>query len=289
MSDDVHEFEARRGKSSGVLSAINYLGPVAERPYNFMFDPPAGTPRQNCTFEAFRTWISDARTRPVSPILDVEGFELWDAPTTISDFADTAAVRGTYYAEAVELAKHVTGGGSVHIFDHAVRTREPGRPPLTFGRSGDGSRPGAAGRVHNDYTEVSGLRRFDLVPVAESTRLGARYFCIVNIWRSIGGKVEDTPLALCDARTVTAKELVPADILYPDRKGEIYLVRQSDHHNWSYFSQMDRHEALIFKQYDSRVSGVSRFTPHAAFDLPDIPPHAPLRRSIEVRCLVVYD
>jgi hypothetical protein len=51
---------------------------------------------------------------------------------------------------------------------------------------------------------------------------------------------------------------------------------------------MDRHEALVFKQYDSQVSGVACFTPHSAFDLPDIPPAAPLRRSIEIRCLVTY-
>jgi hypothetical protein len=51
---------------------------------------------------------------------------------------------------------------------------------------------------------------------------------------------------------------------------------------------MDRHEALIFKQYDSQVSGTARYTPHAAFDLPDTPSDAPLRESIEIRCLVIY-
>jgi hypothetical protein len=51
---------------------------------------------------------------------------------------------------------------------------------------------------------------------------------------------------------------------------------------------MDRHEALLFKQYDSRTEGVARFTPHAAFDLPEIPAGAPLRESIELRCLVVH-
>jgi hypothetical protein len=43
---------------------------------------------------------------------------------------------------------------------------------------------------------------------------------------------------------------------------------------------------LVFKQYDSQVNGVARFTPHAAFDLPDIATDAPLRQSIEIRCLV---
>jgi hypothetical protein len=52
---------------------------------------------------------------------------------------------------------------------------------------------------------------------------------------------------------------------------------------------MDRHEALVFKQFDSQMSGVSRFTPHVAFDLPNVPDDAPLRQSIEVRCLVIYE
>jgi hypothetical protein len=46
--------------------------------------------------------------------------------------------------------------------------------------------------------------------------------------------------------------------------------------------------ALVFKQYDSQVSGVGRFTPHSAFDLPDILPEPRLRQSIEIRCLVTY-
>ena len=51
---------------------------------------------------------------------------------------------------------------------------------------------------------------------------------------------------------------------------------------------MDRDDALVFKQYDS-LTGVACFVPHAAFDLPDVPPDAPLRESIEARVLVLYD
>ena len=67
-------------------------------------------------------------------------------------------------------------------------------------------------------------------------------------------------------------DLVPAEIRYPDRSGEIFLVEHAAEHRWAYFSRMDRHEALVFKQYDSRANGVARFTPHAAFDLPDVGP-----------------
>jgi hypothetical protein len=98
----------------------------------------------------------------------------------------------------------------------------------------------------------------------------------------------DTPLAVRDARSISVKDLVATDLYYRDRSGELYLVQESSRHRWAYFSGMDRGEALVFKRYDLQVSGVARFTPHSAFDLPDIPPDAPLRQSIEIRCLVTY-
>ena len=116
-----------------------------------------------------------------------------------------------------------------------------------------------------------------------------RRYCIVNVWRSIKGPVLDTPLAVCDARSVMAKDLVSAEVRYPRRTGEIYLATHSPSHRWSYFSAMGRHEALVFKQYDSQLGGVSRYTPHAAFDHPETPADAPLRESIEARCLVVFE
>lgn len=65
-------------------------------------------------------------------------------------------------------------------------------------------------------------------------------------------------------------------------------MQHSARHRWAYFSEMTRDEALVFKQHDSQVNGAARFTPHSAFDIPDVPPDAPLRESIEIRCLVIY-
>src|SRR3569833_1292624 len=95
------------------------------------------------------------------------------------------------------------------------------------------ARPGAAGRVHNDYTETSGQRRFDMVPLEKRVRATAQRFAIVNIWRSIGGKVVDTPLAVCDARSISVQDLGVADLYYRDRSGELYLVHESPRHRWA--------------------------------------------------------
>jgi hypothetical protein len=286
-NDPVHRFSPAAPRLPGVTAALAYLAPTTQRPYNYMYDPPAGTAQENCEYRMSPVWIKDARAM-ASPSVQVEGFELWDAPTTVADFADEEAIRSRYYGEAAELAKYVTGADHAHIFDHQVRQREAGRPSLTLGRHGDGRRPGAAGRVHADYSEASGQKRFESLPLDEKVRTAAQRFAIVNIWRSIGGKIVDTPLAVCDACSISVKDLVVADLYYRDRIGELYLVQESPRHRWAYFSEMDRNEALVFKVYDAQVNGVARFTPHSAFDLPDIPPDAPLRQSIEIRCLVTY-
>ncbi len=281
-------FSPATPRQPSVTAELAYLVPMTERPYNYMYEPPSGTAQQNCEYRLSPVRIRDARAMASPPSIHVEGFELWDAPTAVTDFADENAIRKDYYPEAAELAKCVTGADHAYIFDHQVRQREAGRPTLTFGRHGDGSRPGAAGRIHNDYTESSGQQRFEVLPLDEKVRKAAQRFAIVNIWRSIGGKILDTPLAMCDARSISVKDLIATDLRYRDRTGELYLVHESPRHRWAYFSEMDRGDALVFKQYDSQVNGVARFTPHSAFDLPDIPPDAPLRRSIEIRCLVTY-
>jgi hypothetical protein len=232
--------------------------------------------------------IVDARSG-VGHCVDIEGFELRDAPTAVKDFLDEDAVRTVYYREAAELALAVTGAKQAHVFDHLVRRRESDRAPLSFGRRGTNGLAAANGRVHNDYTEASGQKRLGLVVGDAQALAGVERYAIVNIWRSIKGPVLDTPLAVCDARTLAATDLVVSEVRYPRRTGEIYLAMHARRHRWSYFSEMDRHEALVFKQYDSQVSGVARFTPHAAFDHPGMPADVPLRESIELRCLVIYE
>lgn len=268
---------------------LGYMSPTQERPCNYAYEPPAGTPWENYDADDRTVTIRDARHWLVQSSLDQEGFALLDAPSDVSDFNDRDAVIGRYYAEVAQLACAATGAKRAVVFDHLVRKREAGNSTLGFGRAQRGVAASANGRVHNDYSEESGRRRLALVLGDDAAPGGSGRFGIVNVWRSIKGPVLDTPLAVCDARSVDTADLVCGEVRYPQRSGEIYLLRHAARHRWSYFSAMDRHEALVFKQYDSQVSGVARFTPHAAFNHPDAPPDAPPRESIEVRCLVIYE
>lgn len=47
---------------------------------------------------------------------------------------------------------------------------------------------------------------------------------IVNVWRPIKGPLLDAPLAVCDAASINANDLVPSDLVNPHRVGETYSV-----------------------------------------------------------------
>jgi len=267
--------------------------PTQEQPFNYAFEPPAGTPWENYEQDPRIVSIYDSRCERAPASIEVEGFELWDAPCTAIDFSDRDAVIRHYYPELIELAIAATGARHAYVFDHLVRQQAGVARELGFGRAAKSRVAAANGRVHNDYTEASGRRRLGMV-LGDAVGDGAgniRYarYSIVNIWRSIKAPVLDTPLAVCDARTIAAQDLVEAQVRYPNRLGEIYLVTHSPKHRWSYFPHMDLNEALVFKQYDSQLSGVARYTPHAAFVHPHAPEDAVARVSIEARCLVLYD
>src|SRR5690606_28365597 len=115
-----------------------------------------------------------------------------------------------------------------------------------------------------------------------------RRFAFINVWRPIRWPAQDWPLALCDARSVGAGELAPTDIVYPDRRGEIYGLVHAPQQRWWDYPDMRLDEALLIKCYDSRPD-VARVTPHTAFASPLTPPGAPPRESIEFRTIAFFD
>ncbi len=274
--------------SGPITGKLNYLVPDTETPTHYTFTPPEGIPWENVEYEAREVEIRDARL--ASTQLDVQGFELWEAPSEVRNFDNVTEVRSVYYPEIERLVKLATGANRAIVFDHLVRQRRTESEPLDFGRREEGvSVVPANGRIHNDYTEASGSRRLEMVIDELQARQSICRFSIVNVWRSIGDPVIDTPLAVCDSQSISTLDLVQARVIYPKREGEIYVLKHSSRHRWYYFPDMYHTEALIFKQYDSELTGVSRFTPHAAFQNPLGVAHQKPRKSIEVRCLVVHD
>ena len=93
---------------------------------------------------------------------------------------------------------------------------------------------------------------------------------------------------MCDAQTLAEENLVPTDLLYPDRAGEIYSITYNPAQRWFYFPKMQPDEVVLIRCFDSARHGAARFSAHGAFDDPQSPPDAPPRESIEVRTLVFF-
>src|SRR5207244_4654765 len=89
--------------------------------------------------------------------------------------------------------------------------------------------------AHNDCTFNSAPRRVRDLRPEEADRLLKNRFAEINVWRAIRGPIESSPLALCDARSLGAEEIVPIDLVYRDRVGEIYGFLYNPKHRWFYF------------------------------------------------------
>jgi hypothetical protein len=258
-----------------LTATLHYLKRGPEKPVRYVFDPPAGVPQWNGIDDPRRVPIEDARGHERDFTLDRTGFQLVHAASKVGDFYAPQEVERVYYPEVEKLLHDTLGAAKVTIFDHTVRNaarngaREPSR------------------RVHNDHTITSAPRRVRDHLGTEAPELLKHRFGIVNVWRPIRGPVQDSPLALCDARSFTDADLIASDLVYPHVRGETSSVEYKPGHRWYYFSDMQPDEALLIRVHDSADDGRARLSFHTSFDNP-LAPNAPPRESIEVRALVFY-
>jgi hypothetical protein len=264
-----------------VNARLNYLAEATPKPVNYAYEPPAGVPRRSGKYAAQTVAIRNGREMLGQFSLDTNGFVLTEHETAVKDFYDPDEVKSVYYPEVERLLKQVTGAERVVVFDHIVRN------PVLAERGEKGARAPAK-VVHNDYSFKSAPRRVrDHLP-EEAYRLLRNRFAEINVWRAIRGPIESSPLALCDARSLGADDIVPTDLVYRERVGETLGFLYNPEHRWYYFPRLKRSEAILLKCYDSEDDGRARFTAHTSFDDPNSPPNAAPRESIEVRALVFW-
>jgi hypothetical protein len=215
--------------------------------------------------------------------LDTHGFVFADHFTQVKDFTREAERKNVYDLEVQALIKKHSGAADVLVFDHTLRVSDE-----TMQQSMN-ARPTVKG-VHNDYTEASAPRRVrDFLGDAEAGRRFEKRWAIIQVWRPIRGKVLIDPLGICDGRSIPQQGFIKVERRYKDRTGEVYHIAHNPSHLWYHFPQMERHEVLVFKVFDSDVSKPSRFTAHSAFDDPSTPADAPPRESIETRTFAFFD
>jgi len=270
---------------STIEAELNYLAPMRQKPFNYLYEPPSGIPLQNIELDAHCVSIHNGRSRSSDPSLDREGFAFITQPSTVRDFFDQDEIRQFYYPEAERLLQVATGASKVFVFDHNLRNTQRARQGVEGVKE-------PVRRVHNDFTAKSGYRRSrdELIAlgIENPDELLQHRFSIVNLWRPIVHPVEESPIAVCSAASIAPSDWVPADLIYRDRVGETYLVTYNPAHQWFYFPRMQPDEVLLIKCFDSSETVTARFTAHTAFDDPTSPPDATSRASIELRSLVIY-
>ena len=268
-----------------VTAAVEFIIPQEEKPQFLSSAMTGSDPKVMFETVELPVRIANLRLRTEAADIDREGFELMTVKTSVEDLHDDAAIKGDYYPEIVELLKNRFGASRVEIFD-ATR-----RSDSSQGAANPDGLRGPARRVHVDYTETSGPQRLrDVVGDAEAERLlnsDARVIQ-VNVWRPIKGPVHRAPLALADASSVPATDLIATDQVFPDRIGEIYHLAHSQDHKWYFAPEMTKDEIFLIKGWDTD-NRQSKYTPHGAFDDPNTKPDAPPRESIEIRTLVIVE
>lgn len=269
-----------------VRAELTFIVPQDTKPYFESAALTGGEPKVHFETEQRTVTVRDMRSLVDDLSLDRQGFVLRRHPTAVENLHDDGLVDTVYEQELDGLLKAVTGARRVVVFDH---TRRSDGAAGAVNR--DGLR-GPASRVHVDYTVDSGPQRArDALGAEEVDRvLGAGGRIVqVNVWRPIVGPVRRAPLALADASSIEAEDLVATDQMFPDRVGEIYQLAYGSRQRWYWAPEMRREEVIIIKGWDSVDDGRARFTPHGAFQLPDQDADAPPRESIESRTYLVFE
>jgi hypothetical protein len=270
-----------------IVAALNYLAPGCAAVRTWACAPPAGQPRFNGRLQAYPMLIEDMRSLREPARLDTQGFALCARRSAVCDFWDEDELRAVYYAEAQRLLCELTGASRALVFDHTLRRRASGRPPLDGTGGSFAAVREPVGRVHADFTPESATARLRRqIGDEEAGPLMDRRFAVFGLWRPTRTEpVRDAPLAVCDTRSVSPADLVCNELIYADRRGETYIGRHNPAHRWFHVSNQTRDEVIVFKSFDSARADV---TLHTAFEHPQTPPDAPLRESVELRAFAFY-
>jgi len=272
VSKDTSSMEVPRGPVQSTL--IFFKDPEdGAKPYNYVEQPPEGTPQRNYGQDDQQVTINDIRGREQEFDMNINGFRtLSGIESKEKDFTDDEAIKQNYYPEVEKvLLDNVEGAKRVFIFDHTVRRSDPNakRAPVT--------------RAHIDQTTESAIMRVKYHLPDEAEKLLKGRYRLINVWRPLNGPVVASPLAYADSRSVPDEDIVPVEHRYPHRTGYTAGVKHTNKGQWYYWSGMTNDERIFLQCYDSRDKAR---TPHTAFVDPRTQDGWPGRESIEVRTLV---
>src|ERR1700754_2190988 len=102
-----------RADLPAVVAPLNFMEPMAEKPYSYNYDPPPGVPARNGQLIEHKITVHDARPVNDTLSLDREGFVLRHHKTAATDLYDETIITSVYYPECERLMKAATGASRV--------------------------------------------------------------------------------------------------------------------------------------------------------------------------------
>ncbi|AUW57100.1 hypothetical protein C1T17_02375 [Sphingobium sp. SCG-1] len=225
--------------------------------------------------------IRDGSSVPTMTDLDREGFIFTHHPSIMehrpdetSDFHNEDKIVQVHFLEVRALLKELTGADVVEFpFTRgSVRSSAPGAPQ------------GPAPFPHIDFSEAGAVNTVDRI--YPDRPKDVRRWAIIQLWRCLSPDAPvDRPLALLDAQSVKPEDCVRIDVQFDTHVGmnEVFFMKYSPDHRWTYFSEMKLNDLLIFKSYDSDPG---RNFPAAHVSFQETLPDAHIRMSYELRAYV---
>ena len=276
---------------SGAVSAeVRYLG----EQWKGRAEPPSIGDRASRRANTVKREVTvhDAREMAAAELhVDVAGFMLTPHEAATLDFQNAAAVCKGYYPQVQEVLKRLTGAEAVFITQHVVRTEDTSDFNKAYARF-----------IHCDYSIADPARSRNEALAKHGAGLdSSRHweFAWYNTWQPIHHEARRNPLAVMDARSVDASDVL--DYFYTGYIGNSARSFSTERNfnqgrssmpifnaaqRLCYFPAMQTCEMLVIKQLDTRP-GRALACPHTSFDI-DAPADAPPRRSVEVRAVCAF-
>ncbi len=277
------------GSPAQVPGEIEYISPASLSNYRYL--APDGE-LSTGVYDRHIVSMRNGRPNREQYTLQTHGFQLVDHRSAVSDFEDTAQIQALYRGEVETLLVDLTGADLALTFGWLWRDARLDAPDTLH----------PANDAHVDYTAKRGDRQARNMLAQAAPGFECRRIIGLNLWRTYSDPPQDWPLAVCDGATVGSDEGVTNTLCpvvripdpgttpepVPDAAGPMdgTAFHYNPGHQWHYFPDMTRDEALVFKLYDSTLTGAWR-APHTSFrDLSR--PKANARKSLEIRAFVYF-
>ncbi|KAK8139284.1 hypothetical protein PG984_002664 [Apiospora sp. TS-2023a] len=220
------------------------------KPYTINYIPKEKFPLNNLQRSSHNVPVHSMRPLVPTLSLDTHGFEVHQLSSGMAyaDFMDRKNIESVYLNEIERHLQVKFGAKSVRALDYQVRVQDPDFPYFK-GKPHPTPQPSIS--THVDVTPQGAISIIRSIYGDDSEDiLGGRYQ-ILTIWRALRSPIEDWPLAICDASTVSPRDLVDADVIYPNYVAENRLVHYSEKQKWYWLPDQKIDEVLVFKAMDS--------------------------------------